>query len=199
MPFPPHICVPLPLSFPLQALSNLQSSDKQTNKQTDTASLSPPSSSKQTPKNIPAIAKTQIEKKKKRLFYTPPIPQTLRPARQAQRAKHLRLHLDRHVEPLHHGVRAHRHPAARPQEHHRRRQTFRRFRAVVPPDLRHQLDAPEDGADGAEDGGGGRDSVLWGHCLLWWGGGGWNWLLLRRWGGKRGREVVFLSFAPDFY
>ena len=56
---------------------------------------------------------------------------------------------------------------------------------MVPPDLRHQLDAPEDGADGAEDGGGGRDGGLWGHCLsgiwVWRGSEGEE-------GGKGGRE-----------
>ena len=102
---------------------------------------------------------------------SPPIPQTLRPTRQTQHAKTLRLHLNRDIEPLRNRIRAKGHPARRPQEHHGGRQAFGRLGAVVAPDLGHELDAPEDGADCAEDGGGGGDGRLGGHLgfLFIWG------------------------------
>lgn len=109
------------------------------------------------------------EKRKKN---SPPIPQTLRPARQTQQAKKLRLDLNRDVELLRDGIRAEGDPAHGPQEHHGRGQTLGRFGAVVADDLRDQLDAPAYGADCAEDVGGGGDGGLGGHCFFWWKGEG---------------------------
>ncbi len=103
---------------------------------------------------------------------SPPIPQTLPPAHETQQAKTLRLHLYRDVEPLRDGVRAERHRAQGPQEHHGGREAPGGFGPVVAQDLGHELDAPEDGADGAEGGGGGGDGGLRVHIvfvLVFWG------------------------------
>lgn len=98
---------------------------------------------------------------------SPPIPQTLRPTNQTQQTKALRLHLDRDVEVLGDRIRAERHPARRPQEHHDRREPLGVFSAIVGHDLRDELDAPEYGADGAKDVGGEGDGGLGSHFLFW--------------------------------
>ena len=114
--------------------------------------------------NARARETNQITKKRKKRKNSPPIPQTLCPTQKTQRAKALRLHLDRHVEPLGNRISAKGHPAQAPEEHHGGGQAFGRLGAVVAPDLGHELDAPADGADGAEDGGGRGDGAgLRGH------------------------------------
>ena len=104
--------------------------------------------------------------KRKKTINLPPIPQTLRPTQQTQQAKTLRLHLNRDIEFLRNRICAKRHPARRPEEHHRSRQSLCRFGTVVAPDLRHELEAPAYCADGAKDVGGSRDGVLGGHGFV---------------------------------
>ena len=59
----------------------------------------------------------------------------LRPAHQAQQAEELWLYLDGDVEVLDDCIDAKWNPSERPEEHHRGRETFRRFGSVVTDDL----------------------------------------------------------------
>ena len=80
-----------------------------------------------------------------------------------QRRKDLWLELNGDVEVLHDGVDAQRSAGCRPQDHHPGGYAVGGLASPVLPYLWDQLDAPEDGADGAEDCCGGGDGVLRGR------------------------------------
>lgn len=83
--------------------------------------------------------------------HLPSIYQALAPAHAAKKAEALRLHYQRNIEVLRYGIRAERHAAHRPQEHHGRGQAFCTLRTVVSKYLRHELDTPAHGSDRAQD------------------------------------------------
>ena len=65
---------------------------------------------------------------------------------------------------LHDSVNPKGNRTGRPEEHHQARQSICFLPSPIVPYLRDQLDAPEDGTDGAEDIGGHGDIALRRHC-----------------------------------
>lgn len=65
---------------------------------------------------------------------------------------------------LHNSINSERYRTDCPKEHHQAGQPIRLFLLPIVPYLRDQLDAPEDGTNGAEDVGGDGDVALRCHC-----------------------------------
>lgn len=66
---------------------------------------------------------------------------------------------------LHNSINPERYRTDCPKEHHQPGQPIRLFLLPIEPYLRDQLNAPEDGTNGAEDIGGDGDVALRCHCL----------------------------------
>jgi len=94
----------------------------------------------------------------------PSINHTLAPSSHTQRAKALRLHLQRHVKVLRDRVHAEWKTGDGPQEKHCRGYPLSGFGFPVGPDLGCHLYTPEDCTDGTENVGGNGDGGLRRHC-----------------------------------
>lgn len=91
------------------------------------------------------------------------IHQGLRPADQTKYHEALWLDLDGIIEILDDAVGAKGDATQGPEEQHGTGQAVGRLGAPVGPYLGQELDTPQDGADGAQDGGAGGDGGLRGH------------------------------------